>query len=458
MIKEEADYWQAVVNTMTDGLMVVDHDSTIVSVNKAMETLTGYSREELIGEPCTTIGCDACFHLVNGERIWQCQLFSKGDIFKKRCTFRRRDGGRVHVWKNATIFRDGDGKVIGGVETFTDLSEIIKRDQKIRQLHQALSQRGGFHGILGKSPAMQQIFGLIQSAAESDAPVIIYGESGTGKEMVANVIHRLGRRKKGPFIRVNCSALSESLIESELFGYEKGAFTGAYETRKGRFEAATGGDMFLDEIGDLPLSTQVKLLRVLQEKEIERVGDYRPIKIDVRLISATHRNLKELVAKERLREDLFYRLHVIPIYLPPLRERMEDIPLLVDSFLKEIQLRSEKQVQGVGKEVMERFMQYSWPGNIRELINTLEYAVVLCKEGSIGLEHLPDPMAHTRKKILIPVNRVVGDTEKERLIWALNHSGGKKTEAARVLRVSRQTIWKKIKKYGIQVEKNVVAE
>jgi two-component system response regulator HydG len=455
MIKEDSDYWQAVVNTMTDGLMVVDHDSTIVSVNKAMEALTGYSREELIGEPCSVIGCDACFHLVNGERVWQCHLFNKGDIFKKRCTFRRRDGQRVHAWKNATLFRDGNGKVIGGVETFTDLSEIIKRDQKIRELHQALSQRGGFHGILGKSPAMLKTFGLIQSAAESDAPLIIYGESGTGKEMVAGVIHRLGRRKKGPFIRVNCSALSENLIESELFGYEKGAFTGAYETRKGRFEAADGGDIFLDEIGDLPLSTQVKLLRVLQEKEIERVGDYHPIKVDVRLISATHRNLKELVAKERLREDLFYRLHVIPVYLPPLRERMEDIPLLVDSFVNELRLRTGKPVQSISKEVMERFRQYSWPGNIRELINTLEYAFVLCKGESVEREHLPDSIAQAGTKVFISGKSATGTSEKERVLWALHHAGGKKTEAARILRVSRQTIWKKIKQYGIQVGKNV---
>jgi two-component system response regulator HydG len=456
VIKEDSDYWQAVVNTMTDGLMVVDHDSTIVSVNKAMEALTGYSREELLGEPCSVIGCDACFHLVNGERVWQCHLFSKGNIFKKRCTFQRKDGHRVHAWKNATLFRDSNGKVIGGVETFTDLSEIVKRDQKIRELHQVLSQRGGFHGILGKSPAMLKTFGLIQSAAESDAPLIIYGESGTGKEMVAGVIHTLGRRKKGPFIRVNCSALSENLIESELFGYEKGAFTGAYETRKGRFEAADGGDIFLDEIGDLPLSTQVKLLRVLQEKEIERVGDYHPIKIDVRLISATHRNLKELVARERLREDLFYRLHVIPIYLPPLRDRMEDIPVLVDSFVNQLRLRTEKPVQSISKEVMERFRQYSWPGNIRELINTLEYAFVLCKGESIELAHLPDSIAANAKKVLLPrKSTVAGDPEKERVIWALNQAGGKKTEAAHILRVSRQTIWKKIKKYGIQVEKSV---
>ena len=455
MIKEDSQYWQAVVNTMMDGLMVVDHDSTIVSVNKAMEALTGYSREELIGEPCGIIGCDACYHLVNGERVWQCQLFSKGDFFRRRCAFRRKDGVQVHVWKNATVFKDSDGKVIGGVETFTDLSEIIKRDQKIRQLHQALSQRGGFHGILGKSPAMQKIFGLIRSAAEADAPVIIYGESGTGKEMVADVIHRLGRRKKGPFIRVNCSALSETLLESELFGYVKGAFTGAYETRKGRFEAADGGDIFLDEIGDLPLSTQVKLLRVLQEKEIERVGDYHPIKIDARVISATRWNLKELVAKEKFREDLFYRLHVIPIYLPPLRERLEDIPLLIDSFLNEIQLRTERKTQGISKDVIERFMLYSWPGNIRELINALEFAFVSCKGEEIDLEHIPDSIVDGRSKAFV-LGKEGGETEKERLIWALSRAGGKKTEAADLLRVSRQTIWKKIKKYGIHVEKNII--
>jgi transcriptional regulator with PAS, ATPase and Fis domain len=188
------------------------------------------------------------------------------------------------------------------------------------------------------------------------------------------------------------------------------------------------------------------------------VGDYRPIKIDARLITATHRNLKEMVARERMREDLFYRLHVIPIYLPPLRERMEDIPLLVDSFLKEIQLRTQKEVQGLSKEVMERFMQYSWPGNIRELINTLEYAFVLCKGESIELDHLPESALSTANRLFIPKKEGMGGTEKESLLWALNHAGGKKMEAARILKVSRQTIWKKIKKYGIQVEKNVVAE
>jgi two-component system response regulator HydG len=459
MMKEGSGYWQAVVNTMMDGLMVVDHDRTIVSVNKAMEGLTGYSREELIGEPCSVLGCDICFGLVGGRKVCTCELFGKGGIYKTRCALKRKDGRRIHVLKNATLFKGSDGKtVIGGVETFTDLSEVIKRDQKIRELHHVLGQRSGFHGILGKSPPMQRVFDLIQNAAQSDAPVIIYGESGTGKEMVANVIHKLGKRKKGPFIRVNCSALSESLLESELFGHVKGAFTGAYEARKGRFEAADQGDIFLDEVGDLPLSTQVKLLRVLQEREIERVGDYRSIKIDVRVITATHRSLQELVKKDKFREDLFYRLHVIPIHLPPLRERLRDIPLLVDSFVKELRLRTDKAILGVSREVMNSFLQYPWPGNIRELVNTLEYAFVLSKGEVIDLEHMPDLTLNTKKKDFVPQASGWSEADRDRLIWALNQAGGKKTEAARILGVSRQTIWKKIHKYEIHVEKTVIAD
>jgi two-component system response regulator HydG len=455
-VKEDSGYWQTVVNTMMDGLMVVDHDCTIISVNKAMEGLTGYSREELIGEPCFIIECDICYRLAGGKKVWSCELFGKGGIYKKRCTLVKKDGRRLHVLKNATLLKDSNGKtVIGGVETFTDLSEVIKRDRKIRELHHVLDQRGGFHGILGKSPPMQRVFDLIQNAAQSDAPVIIYGESGTGKEMVANVIHKLGTRKRGPFIRVNCSALSESLLESELFGHVKGAFTGAYQARKGRFEAADRGDIFLDEVGDLPLSTQVKLLRALQEKEIEKVGDYRPIKIDVRVITATHRNLQKLVKKERFREDLFYRLHVIPIYLPPLRERLGDIPLLVDSFVKELRLKTDKPIHGVTVEVLNAFHQYSWPGNIRELINTLEYAFVLSRGEYIDLEHMPGAILDAKKGVFISAKGTKGEAEKERLVSALLEAEGKKTKAASILGVSRQTIWKKIKKYGIQVEKTV---
>jgi PAS domain S-box-containing protein len=457
-MKDEPDYWQAVVNTMMDGLMVVDLNRMIVSVNKAMEEMMGRSRQQLIGEPCSIIECDTCSHFFGGEKVLKCDLFRRGGIHKRRCTFGIKNGRRIHALKNATMFRDREGKVIGAVETFTDLSEIVKRDQKIRRMHRALWQKDGFHGILGNCPNILKVFDVVQNAAESDAPVIIYGESGTGKEMVANVIHRLGKRKKGPFIRVNCSALSESLLESELFGYIKGAFTGAYETRKGRFEAAHGGDIFLDEVGDLPLSTQVKLLRVLQEKEIERVGDYHSIRVDVRVISATYWNLKELAEKKRFREDLFYRLHVIPIYLPPLRERMEDIPILVDSFINELRLRNQKRVRGISKEVMELFMDYSWPGNIRELMNSLEYAFVSCRGEFIEVEHLPEFILDKRKEVFLPGKEAVAGTEKERLIWALKRAAGKKTEAARILGVSRQTIWKKITKYRVQVEKNVIVD
>ena len=299
---------------------------------------------------------------------------------------------------------------------------------------------------------MVDLYALIRNAASSDAPIIVYGESGTGKELVANAVHALGRRSRGPFVKVSCAALNESLLESELFGHVRGAFTGADRDRRGRFESATKGDLFLDEIGDIPLSTQVKLLRVLQEKEVERVGDQTPIAIDVRLIAATHRDLEQMCREGLFREDLYYRLNVIPIRVPPLRERSEDIPLLVDHFIRMIRLRTEKQINGVTEEAMESLMAYQWPGNVRELINLLEYAFVVCHEDLISVHHLPRllPAAlqtgHRRKDA--PVDRA----QQERLIGALEKAGGNRQEAARLLGVSRVTLWKLLKKHGIRRE------
>ncbi len=260
--------------------------------------------------------------------------------------------------KNAVVLRDSKGKMIGGVETLTDLTDLVDKERTIAELKQMLSSDEGFHGIVGKSKAMQEVYELISNAAQSDAPIIIYGESGSGKELVADAIHKLGRRRRGPFVKVSCAALSESLLESELFGHVKGAFTGASRDRKGRFEAANKGDIFLDEIGDIPLSTQVKLLRVLQEKEIERVGDHKPIKIDVRIIAATHRNLTKMIRHGSFREDLYYRLNVIPIHFPPLRKRSEDIPLLVDHFIRRLRVRTEKPIDGVSESAPEAMLRY----------------------------------------------------------------------------------------------------
>jgi len=298
---------------------------------------------------------------------------------------------------------------------------------------------------------MQQVFDLASSAAQSDAPLIIYGESGTGKELVATAIHQLSPRAAAPFIKVNCAALNNNLLESELFGHVKGAFTGAEHKRIGRFEAAHGGSIFLDEIGDLPLLTQTKLLRVLQEMEIERVGDNRPIKINVRIIAATHKDLHQLIADGLFREDLYYRISVIPVTLPPLRERRQDIPLLLEAFIKHIGRKSGKKITGITREALDLLMNYGWPGNVRELINVLEYAYVVCLKGEIGPVHLPGqfqggqlPKATRRSQVAAEP----GETSKrQRLISALEKTGGNQSEAAKILGVSRVTVWKWMSKY-----------
>ena len=456
--KEQSDYWETVIETMMDGLMIVDPEGVIVSINKAMEVITGYSKDELIGQSCEILDCDTCFGTRAEGHDKYCALFIEGHVKRRKCMLRRKDGRPLYVHKNAATLKDGEGKVIGGVETLTDLSEVVSKDRVISRLRRELSGKDGFQGILGKSSAMLEVFDLISSAAHSEAPVVIYGESGTGKELVAAAIHRLGPRRKGPFIKVNCAALSESLLESELFGHVKGAFTGAERTRVGRFEAANRGDIFLDEIGDLPLATQVKLLRVLQEREIERVGDHKPISIDVRILAATNKNLGGLMEEGRFREDLYYRIGVIPIHLPPLRERHEDIPLLVDAFINRSRLKTGKPITGLSAEALELLADYDWPGNVRELLNAIEYAFVLCHDGEVGSDHLPAQI--TGRTAPVASRRRVGARlksvdEKKQLLEALEAAGGNKSQAARMLGISRVTLWKRLKIHDIQVEKEI---
>jgi transcriptional regulator with GAF, ATPase, and Fis domain len=326
--------------------------------------------------------------------------------------------------------------------------------------------------MIGKSAVMQNIIHIIEKAAMSDAPVIIYGESGTGKELAARAIHQLGRRKDGPFVQFNCAALNEALLESELFGHIKGAFTGAYRHRPGRFEAANGGDIFLDEIGDIPMSIQVKLLRVLETKQFEHVGDDRPVSADVRIITATNKNLEELIARKKFREDLFFRINVFPIHLAPLRDRSEDIPLLVDGFIRKLRARTGKKITGLTPAAMERFMVYGWPGNIRELRSALEFAFVIADKGLIDLDQLPPkivrpqappaatgPFAHQTVEPAPLAQRVAfsanaADSEEKRLlIEALRQTNGNQTQAARILGINRVTVWNRMKKYGIDLKK-----
>ena len=307
-----------------------------------------------------------------------------------------------------------------------------------------------FQGIIGTSEPMRRLYDLIAAAAESDAPVLIQGESGSGKELVAQAIHDLSARKDGPFIKTNCAALNESLLESELFGHVKGAFTGAERARQGRFEAASGGDFFLDEVGDLPASIQVKLLRVLQEKVIERVGDQKPIQVDVRIMAATHRDLMQMVEQGAFRQDLFFRVAVIPILVPPLRERPRDIPLLAESFISRVRAKTGKNIEGISRQALNALSAYQWPGNVRELINAVEYAFVICKGGEIQAGHLPGHITNGGAAAKAPAvkprrrGKFTGQ-DKERIRGALDQAGGRREEAARILGVSRVTLWKWLK-------------
>jgi PAS domain S-box-containing protein len=458
MLEQELNrYWKTVVNTIQDGVMIVDTDGTIVSANKALEKITGYPKEELIGKPCTILNCNICEIARERKGEKWCSLFRTGAVTMRRCALLKKDGGRTHVLKNASLLHDTDGSVMGAVETMTDINELIEKDTQIEAFRRELRTEDGFQGLLGTSALMQQVFDLIGNASHSDAPVIIFGESGCGKELVAKAIHTAGARKNRPFIKVNCAALTESLLESELFGHVKGAFTGAYRSREGRFEAANGGDIFLDEIGDLPLSTQVKLLRVLEEKVVERVGDNRPLPIDVRIISATNRNLNQLVGQGAFREDLFYRINVIPITVPPLRERVVDIPLLAEHFFRRIKLKTNQRIQGISDKSMALLMAYAWPGNVRELKSAFEYAFVSCQESMIQPHHLP-PSVHqahplpenTNKN---PLNR--SQMKKKQLIEALEKVGGNQSRAAEILGISRVTVWNRMKKYGITAQKKI---
>ncbi|MFO8085166.1 MAG: sigma 54-interacting transcriptional regulator [Desulfobacterales bacterium] len=449
-------YWKTVIDTLRDGLLVVDPRGNILAANPSAEKLTGYSEKELIGHSCRLLNCTGCKIQDKGEGVNWCELYSLGKIRDKQCQITHKDGRTLDIVKSASVLRDKVGKIIGAVETLTDISELVKQQREILSLKKSCHLEKGFYGILGSSPPMEQLFELIENVSQTDAPVMILGASGTGKELVARAIHDAGSRAGKPFIKVNCAALNENLLESELFGHVKGAYTGADRNRIGRFEAAQEGTIFLDEIGDITLSTQVKLLRVLEEKQIERVGDHRPFSVNVRIVTATNRNLEKLVEKQYFREDLFFRINVFPLYCPCLSERREDIPVIVQSFIKRNNAESGKNILGFTPEAMEKLLNYGWPGNVRELRNVVEYAFVLCPGDYVHVQHLPpkiispasnaaDMLFDSRKKI---------DRTREELVRALRMTSGNQSKAASILGVSRVTVWKRLKKYGIDPGKN----
>jgi DNA-binding NtrC family response regulator len=331
----------------------------------------------------------------------------------------------------------------------------LLKEQNVR-LQEQLEGRFSFSSIIGKSKKMQEMFELIGQVADSDASVVIHGESGTGKELVASAIHYNSGRRAKPYIRVSCASLPESLIESELFGYEKGAFTGASQRRVGRFEAASGGTLLLDEIGDLPLSFQVKLLRVLQERQIERLGSNRPIDVDVRIVSASLRPLEEEMAEGNFREDLYFRINTVSIHLPPLRERREDIPLLAQAFLRELAKERGKEIEGFSDEALEVLDGHSWPGNVRELRNVVERAVLFCRGPRVAAEQLPATLgrgagrtAPDPAREAVPLHKAVELAEIEAIRAALEVTRGRRNQAAELLGISRKTLWEKMKAHGI---------
>lgn len=340
------------------------------------------------------------------------------------------------------------------------LDILIKRALRSRTveaenqtLKQRLGERSGFENIIGESVAMKQVFETVEQVAPTRATVLIEGESGTGKELVAHSIHDLSPRKNAPFVAVHCAALTPTLLESELFGHEKGAFTGAVERRVGRFEAADGGTIFLDEIGEVDGSVQVKILRVLGERSFERVGGSKTMQVDVRVIAATNKNLAQLVEQGKFREDLYYRLKVVEIRLPPLRERREDIPLMVREFLKEFSLENKKQVEDVAGDAQAVLMAYDWPGNVRELRSAIEHAVIWSKDGRVTLQNLPPALKEAAVRPgaqVLPTGMNLEQTEKAMMVRALENNGGNVSRAAAQLGISRRTLHRKIKRFGLK--------
>ena len=435
-----AGRFQAVLSSISDGVFTVDSEWRIACFNRAAEEITGYSRESVMGRPChevfrTNICAEACalrYTMETGHPIVDLDV-----------TIETRGGEEVPVSISTALLRDENGTVIGGVETFRDLRQV-------RQLQKAVLKDYSFEDIIGKSARMRELFAKLDIVAVSGSTVLLTGETGTGKELFARAIHRLSSRSDGPFIAVNCGALPETLVEAELFGHVRGAFTGAIADKPGRVAMADGGTLLLDEIGDLPPGVQVKLLRFLQDLTFEPLGESKTRRADVRIICATNRDLAELVREGEFREDLFYRIDVIRLEVPPLRRRREDIPLLVQHFVDSLNALQGKAVTGVSGEAMKRLLAHSYPGNVRELENVIEHGFVLCPTGLIRPEHLPlDRLSSPPESPGRGARGLLDELEREETMLALEESGGNRVQAARALGIHKTTLFRRIKRLGI---------
>ena len=459
-IKFDPNFARLLWESMADGVFTLNSEGRITSWNPAMERISGYKAEEVLGRSCSLLNFNRCFGRACPTGLEECGILRHEQPETTECFLTHKDGYDVPVVKCARVVKNDNGEIVGVVETVTDLTELKEARKRAEEAISRLVELHRFDRIIGKSHGMQQVFSAIKAAAASDATVLLEGESGTGKELVAGAIHYNSPRSRMPFVTVNCSALSEPLLESELFGHVRGAFTGAIRDRKGRFEEADGGTIFLDEVGEISPYIQVKLLRVLQEKEIERVGESTRRKVDIRIIAATNKELMDLVRRGHFREDLYYRLKVFPIHIPPLRTRKEDIPLLVSHFVAHQNKKTGKKIRGLSQAAMRILMDHDWPGNVRELQNAIEHAFVLCDEEYIDVFDLPveirqlayRPYKGARVGISAERPTKRDNLNKEMLIDLLEKCNWNKAEVARQIGLSRTAVWKYMKKWQIPLQ------
>lgn len=429
-----------ILGSIADGVFTVDQDWRVTFFNRAAEEITGISREEALGRPCCEVfRADIC----ERDCALRETIKTGRPIINRAVTILTIDGRRVPISISTALLKDASGKIIGGVETFRDLTLV-------EALRKELSASYTFADIISRSHKMRNVLKVLPEIAASESTVLITGESGTGKELVARAIHSLSSRKEKPFVAVNCGALPESLLESELFGHVEGAFTGATRDRPGRFRQAEGGTIFLDEIGDVSPALQVRLLRVLQEREYEPVGSSETVRTNIRIVCATNKNIEALLRKEKFRQDLYYRVNVVRVNLPPLRDRKEDIPLLVDHFVGRLNRLRGRDVSGVSAEVMARFMSHEWPGNARELENAIEHAFILCHGGLIDVSCLPEHL-RPEEPDAPPPGATLSKMEARIIYDALKRNKWKRLATAQELGINKTTLWRKIKKLGIKI-------
>lgn len=427
-----------ILESISDGVFTIDTQKRITSFNRAAESITGFTHEQAVGQFCFDVfRADICARNCALEKT----LSGKKPQIDVSARIITRDGEEKPISLSTNLLCDAEGRVVGGVETFRDLSDL-------KELQRQIEKQYVKEDIVGKSPQMQKILSFLPDIAESDSSVLIQGPTGTGKELVARAIHNLSQRNKGPFVAVNCAALPEGLIESELFGHVKGAFTGADRNKPGYFLSADQGTLFLDEIGSTPFAFQSDLLRVLEQKEFVPVGGTRPQRSDFRIIAAANMPLSDQVACGRFREDLFYRLNVVALDLPPLRERTEDIPLLVNRFIEKLNRSKGKNIRDISTQALQVLMEYPFPGNVRELENAIEFAFIACRGSVIRPDHLPGSLIKDKTFHPPPLSEEQ-QMEAEKIRAVLQQCANSREKTAQALGISRSTLWRKMKKLGI---------